>query len=127
MIKTSELSKIFKTDEIETTALNKINLEDCTLHSASIADLPEGIVTVSDETIYVFNGEVIFKGILTDNSFIEQEVLPIPDYYWLYMSWDELLYNPANENFIAVDTNPFQIQAGFFKYNELYDTRMVYS
>jgi len=27
MIKTSELSKIFKTDEIETTALNKINLE----------------------------------------------------------------------------------------------------
>ena len=27
MIKTSELSKIFRTDEIETTALNKINLE----------------------------------------------------------------------------------------------------
>ena len=27
MIKTSELTKVFRTDEVETTALNKVNLE----------------------------------------------------------------------------------------------------
>ncbi len=27
MIKTSDLTKIFRTDEVETTALNKVNLE----------------------------------------------------------------------------------------------------
>ena len=37
MIRTNELTKVFRTEEVETTALNKINLE---VKEVNYADLP---------------------------------------------------------------------------------------
>ncbi|MCK5847606.1 MAG: hypothetical protein KAH01_00240 [Caldisericia bacterium] len=98
--------------------LQKVNLDDCTLDSSPVSGFPEGLNTVFEETIYVYKDEIIIKGIIEDNAFIEQEVLPVTDLYWDNFSCNKLFYNPVNETFILADLGSYNFRATFLEVTE---------
>jgi hypothetical protein len=112
-----------------TWVLLKINLDDCTLQSTPVLNLPIGPIAVFNETIFVYNNETIIKGIIQGNSFVQQEVLPAPALYWDAFTCNTLFFNPENNTFVLIEKENKRIRATFLQYNssnEAFPVGLIY-
>jgi hypothetical protein len=100
-------------------SLIKIDLEFCTLDSNPVIDLPQGLISVHDDILYVYHEEKITKGFLQDNVFFQIDLFSAPSVYWDSFSCDKFIYNPDNSTFILIDTSNKRVRATYLKYNNL--------